>query len=554
MKLVIAATLFVAAVCACARPPNYDESKVAPYTLEDPLSFADGRKLKDASEWPARRREILNAAIAGSSWKYKWPTVIPAVADRAAFEPTRKVVIDASLKVSVECAEEGPAAEWVRTKIAAWFGGQQPSVAAVSYTEELMLAGSEAYVLSAKDGRLTLRARTLNGIRLAMMTLRQLAQPARNQFKTSVYEIPEFTVRDKPQTSFRALHICAFPEISPSRIEHTIRLAAYYKFNHVILESWGVYRSEKHPWYGLKDGWLTLAECRRLAAIANDLGVEIIPFFNVFGHACATRARSGKNVVLDSRPEYQALFEPLYGFNWCLSNPETRRVICEIVGEMHEAYGRPKHFHIGCDEADPPTCAECCGGDYGKLVADHVLTIQEHVRKLGARPMMWHDLLIKSGDPRWKGFQAHGSDATIKLLDVMKKDVVICDWYYQDPQEDGNYPTLDYFRSLGYSVMTCPWDSLPGIAAQCNYAREHGMGVIGTTWNHLTASCVKDFIPHLASGVWGSQCIPALPNGYVRHVSYGTHWRQVGWETPGTDDYSETGIFTDQVGTSIGER
>ena len=42
-----------------ARPPNYDESKVAPYTLEDPLTFADGRKLKDAAEWPARRKEIL---------------------------------------------------------------------------------------------------------------------------------------------------------------------------------------------------------------------------------------------------------------------------------------------------------------------------------------------------------------------------------------------------------------------------------------------------------------------------------------------------------------
>lgn len=31
---------------AHARPCNYDESKVAPYTLEDPLAFADGRKLK----------------------------------------------------------------------------------------------------------------------------------------------------------------------------------------------------------------------------------------------------------------------------------------------------------------------------------------------------------------------------------------------------------------------------------------------------------------------------------------------------------------------------
>ncbi|MBO5784742.1 MAG: hypothetical protein J6R05_01580, partial [Bacteroidaceae bacterium] len=42
-----------------ARPCNYDESKIAPYTLEDPLAFADGRKLKGPEEWPERRAEIL---------------------------------------------------------------------------------------------------------------------------------------------------------------------------------------------------------------------------------------------------------------------------------------------------------------------------------------------------------------------------------------------------------------------------------------------------------------------------------------------------------------
>ncbi len=54
--VVLGATL---ALCAVARKPNYDEAKVAPYTLEDPLTFADGRKLKDAGEWPARRAEIV---------------------------------------------------------------------------------------------------------------------------------------------------------------------------------------------------------------------------------------------------------------------------------------------------------------------------------------------------------------------------------------------------------------------------------------------------------------------------------------------------------------
>ena len=40
-------------------PPNNDESKVGPYELEDPCTFADGTPLASAADWPKRRREIL---------------------------------------------------------------------------------------------------------------------------------------------------------------------------------------------------------------------------------------------------------------------------------------------------------------------------------------------------------------------------------------------------------------------------------------------------------------------------------------------------------------
>ena len=47
------------ATALIARPPNYDESKVAPYTLPDPLTFVDGTKLTSPAQWPKRRAEIL---------------------------------------------------------------------------------------------------------------------------------------------------------------------------------------------------------------------------------------------------------------------------------------------------------------------------------------------------------------------------------------------------------------------------------------------------------------------------------------------------------------
>ena len=55
-----AAALCLAALCTFAQEANYDESKVGPYTLEDPLRFADGRKVKNLGQWEERRQEILD--------------------------------------------------------------------------------------------------------------------------------------------------------------------------------------------------------------------------------------------------------------------------------------------------------------------------------------------------------------------------------------------------------------------------------------------------------------------------------------------------------------
>ncbi len=40
-------------------PANYDEAKIKPYTLPDPLVFADGSKVDSPAKWPARRAELL---------------------------------------------------------------------------------------------------------------------------------------------------------------------------------------------------------------------------------------------------------------------------------------------------------------------------------------------------------------------------------------------------------------------------------------------------------------------------------------------------------------
>jgi len=52
-------TLGLAAEILAQNQANYDEDKIPPYTLPDPLVMNDGTKVTEASQWPARRAEIL---------------------------------------------------------------------------------------------------------------------------------------------------------------------------------------------------------------------------------------------------------------------------------------------------------------------------------------------------------------------------------------------------------------------------------------------------------------------------------------------------------------
>ena len=53
------------------------------------------------------------------AWRYRWPGVIPEVAERT-LDPTRRVVLDEGVRVEVACAEDAQgAAKWLAGKMTA---------------------------------------------------------------------------------------------------------------------------------------------------------------------------------------------------------------------------------------------------------------------------------------------------------------------------------------------------------------------------------------------------------------------------------------------------
>lgn len=56
---ILALSLALSADGQLSASANYDESKVGTYTLPDPLTFNDGKKVSNARDWERRRRELL---------------------------------------------------------------------------------------------------------------------------------------------------------------------------------------------------------------------------------------------------------------------------------------------------------------------------------------------------------------------------------------------------------------------------------------------------------------------------------------------------------------
>ena len=238
------------------------------------------------------------------------------------------VKVDASQSVTVACGED--AAKWVESHLRKWYGKDAPKVAQGAYAP-IAMKGDEAYELDAAPGGITIRAPKAAGVRYALFTLRQLAMPARGTVTVQGWIMPEIHIKDAPALAFRGMHLSWIKEYDAVEMERLIRMAAYCKFNRVVLENWGSFRSKKYPWWGFEDGGMDPKTLARLVAVAREEGVELIPQVQIFGHASLCRSTSAKHAILDAHPEYAPLFEPDAGWNWCLTNPNARRIIIDLI-------------------------------------------------------------------------------------------------------------------------------------------------------------------------------------------------------------------------------
>ena len=230
----------------------------------------------------------------------------------------------------------------------------------------------EEYMITVSRSKITLTSHCSKGLQLAMKTLRQLAEPIRGTAALEGYVLQPCRIHDYADSEFRAVRINLSIYGDIGSIEKEIRFAGALKFNYIFLDCSRCFPFRSHPGFAVGEYMKRPAFFRALLDIADEVGITLIPCFNIFHHASFAEEGTEEHAVLNFHPEYAPLFEP-GGFTWCMSNPESQAVVAGLVHELYEFFECPDYFHIGnISGEDFRLCRSCAEKSTEELLSQQI--------------------------------------------------------------------------------------------------------------------------------------------------------------------------------------
>lgn len=222
------------------------------------------------------------------------------------------------------------------------------------------------------------------------------------------------------------------------------------------------YQFKSHP--ELTDSFaLSNADVKKIVRACKEAHIRIIPEMDMLGHQ-GWEEHPGK--LLQVYPQFDETpwvknpvhyvwpnADNLYCRSYCPLYPGIHDILFAVIDEICDAF-ESTAFHAGMDEVfyiGERQCPRCGGRDPAELFAGEVRTIHDHLAEKGRELWIWGDRLIDgktTGIGEWEG----SYNNTYRAVDLIPKDVVICDWHYERADQ-----TAVYFAMKGLRVITCPW-------------------------------------------------------------------------------------------------
>ncbi len=292
-------------------------------------------------------------------------------------------------------------------------------------------------------------------------------------------------IRDRAWTALRMVHFCIFPETELWELQRFVRFCGALNYTHIILEFWGMLRYDCLKELCWPHGF-TKEQVRPIIREAHELGMEVIPMFNHWGHATAGRVMHGKHVVLDQNPTLQTYFTD-DGWCWDIRKEKVKALLRSIRKELLELCGEGKYFHIGCDEAYGFALTE----ENMTFLCDFINGVADELETDGRRAIMWGDMILYRHDD-WNPdnrYSCHAPAPNVEtfMLPRLDRKIIMADWQYHAQY----FPieTSEVFTKAGFDCLLCPWDEgrAQMNAAVATVKEQKLMGMMHTTWHTLSA-------------------------------------------------------------------
>jgi hypothetical protein len=253
---------------------------------------------------------------------------------------------------------------------------------------------------------------------------------------------------------------------APKEIERFIKFIneelAPRKVNTLVLRIDYNYQYESHPELR-EDSSLSKNDIKKLVAACKGNNIRLIPQINLLGHQSWANET---NKLLSVYPQFDETpyvkipvkyewpnADNLYCKSYCPLHPEVHKVVFDLMDEICDVF-ETDAFHAGMDEVfylGENKCPRCGGRDKAELFAGEVRLLRDHLAQKNRKLWIWGDRLL-DGKTTGLGMWEASYNNTYRAIDMIPKDVVICDWHYERADK-----TPVYFAMKGLDVITCPW-------------------------------------------------------------------------------------------------
>ncbi|MDR0537383.1 MAG: family 20 glycosylhydrolase [Tannerellaceae bacterium] len=270
-------------------------------------------------------------------------------------------------------------------------------------------------------------------------------------------------------------------------------------FNLIILRVDWNYKYKSHPELSATNP-LTDADVKKIVSLCKKHKIALAPQINLLGHQSWAN-RTG--MLLSQYPEFDETphvktenytgwpnDDGLYCKSYCPLHPDLHKIVFALIDEITDVF-ESDYFHAGMDEVfyiGDSHCPRCSGHNKAELFAGEAIRLRNHLAERNKRLMIWGDRLI-DGETTGIGEWEASTNDTHPAIDLIPKDIFICDWHYDRPEK-----TPVYFAMKGFDVAICPWNK-PNVAMQelddmlsfrksaTPQMREHYQGIIATVWS-----------------------------------------------------------------------